>query len=227
LEDSEDDWGTANRGRIITAAWLRNQLRGLLEPSGAQDWWVGSPTQVHYSGYLRLQFTNAWKRYVPDTATVDSSSSTSQKPSGVQGVPGGPGVNSQNSAGYEDIVATPDAAVAESIGCSNDDDKSQDLSQFTPGPPGTPGTPDGLEVGGNIKKPAKRETKQEHSTTTDGSITELPANDEPAADGGIPDVAGMIAKARAAYPTRSIKWLAKHVGLPVDVVSIYLGDDAA
>jgi hypothetical protein len=87
LTDLDEEWDRANGGRPITAYWLRQNLRGLLNPAGARDWWSG-PTdkRVHHSGYCRSQFEAAWRVHLAGmekTFTWHSS-----EPSGASGASG-------------------------------------------------------------------------------------------------------------------------------------------
>ena len=60
LNDTEAGWGEINRSRPITAYWLREHLRGLLEPPGSQQ----EPTGARRRGYYRYQFGEAFRRHL-------------------------------------------------------------------------------------------------------------------------------------------------------------------
>jgi hypothetical protein len=78
LRDEGEEWGIANGGRVISPYCLRTQLRGLLSPPGAQDWWSGPAAhRVKHSGYLRIQFKDVWETYIPPE-TVDATAATAQ-----------------------------------------------------------------------------------------------------------------------------------------------------
>lgn len=65
LNDPEEEWGRANRGGAINAAWLREHLRGIINPARAQDWWDGEGNgRKHHSGYFREQFKEAWRTHL-------------------------------------------------------------------------------------------------------------------------------------------------------------------
>jgi putative DNA primase/helicase len=63
LNDSEEEWDRANHGRAVTSYWLRDNLRGLLDPPKSQEWQVGEDGQGrrHARGYRRFQFAKAWR----------------------------------------------------------------------------------------------------------------------------------------------------------------------
>jgi putative DNA primase/helicase len=217
LADPEDDWGAANRGRVITEAWLRDRLRGLLSPPGSQQWHHGSPRE-HVNGYLRLQFLDAWRRYTPAQSAEETPfSAPSTDP--VQPVhsvhPVHTDKNPQNSAGVEEAESVLDASTEEPIQYSNEPQKSPEFCE---------GVPDGLDVPdvldlegvGEKKRPGKLPAKK----TTAGSATAYPPWDDSA------DLGDVIRAACAANPGRSIRAIAKAVGQPEDVVRIYLGGGA-
>jgi hypothetical protein len=91
----EEEWTTANRGRAITPYYLRHQLRHLLKPKGAMDWWTGpAGSQKHHSGFTRQQFKAAWATILPGEGGEDeaiSSVHAFSHGSGVSGVSGADG----------------------------------------------------------------------------------------------------------------------------------------
>jgi hypothetical protein len=99
LEDPEEEWATANRGKPVTSYYLRHELRDLLNPKGTQEWMTG-PTgqQRHHRGYLRTQFSVAWETILPadevgapdaeETPTSSHTPNTHSQGSGVSGVSG-------------------------------------------------------------------------------------------------------------------------------------------
>jgi hypothetical protein len=97
LAEEEEEWATANRGRAITPYYLRHQLRHLLKPKGAMDWWTGpAGNQKHHSGYTREQFKVAWATILPGEVGEDevvASLHTCPQGSGVSGVSGADGEN--------------------------------------------------------------------------------------------------------------------------------------
>jgi hypothetical protein len=60
--DKEYEWETANRGRPITAQWLRDRLKLLIDPPESQRWKDG---KKDCRGYCRSQFDDAFARYLP------------------------------------------------------------------------------------------------------------------------------------------------------------------
>jgi len=63
-DDEESGLGEANHGRAITAYWLRDNLHGLLDPPGSQEWYVGEGrTRKHIRGYEWHQLVDACRRY--------------------------------------------------------------------------------------------------------------------------------------------------------------------
>ena len=97
LAEEDEEWATANRGRAITPYYLRHQLRHLLKPKGAMDWWTGpAGNQKHHSGYTRQQFKAAWATILPGEVGEDeaiSSLHAFSHGSGVSGVSGADGEN--------------------------------------------------------------------------------------------------------------------------------------
>jgi hypothetical protein len=88
IADRSEEWDTANRGRSITQYWLRENLRGLLDPKGTKDWWEGTgPARRHCSGYYKYQFDKAWRSHL---AGMLGTLSPSQETSGASGSSGEP-----------------------------------------------------------------------------------------------------------------------------------------
>ena len=66
LADDEHDWATANRGKPINEAFLRERLRNVIAPAadgkpGSERW--GSRNNKE-RGYSRSRFEDAWARYL-------------------------------------------------------------------------------------------------------------------------------------------------------------------
>jgi hypothetical protein len=88
IADRAEEWDTANRGRPITQYWLRENLRGLLDPKGTKDWWEGTgPARRHCSGYYKYQFDKAWRSHL---AGISDTLSPSEETSGASGSSGEP-----------------------------------------------------------------------------------------------------------------------------------------
>ena len=73
LADDEFDWATANRGKAINDAFLRERLRNVISPAadgtpGSERW--GSRNNKE-RGYSRVRFEDAWARYLPSPATPE------------------------------------------------------------------------------------------------------------------------------------------------------------
>lgn len=81
LADQDEDWATANRGRPVTAAWLRERLTDVINPAGAQKW---RERGRDARGYLKLQFEDAWVRYLPQPP-VEHVSAVAEPDPGVAG----------------------------------------------------------------------------------------------------------------------------------------------
>jgi hypothetical protein len=80
--DEEAGWTEANHGKRITAYWLRDNLRGLLDPPGSQQWQEGKvPNRTHVRGYELHQFKDAFLRYLP----ADTHTATPPQPTGSSG----------------------------------------------------------------------------------------------------------------------------------------------
>jgi hypothetical protein len=75
LADEEEDWGTVNRGRPVSPAWLREALANLLDPPGSQqsNYVDASGIRRNQRGYTLNQFTDAFRRYLPEEPAPASS----------------------------------------------------------------------------------------------------------------------------------------------------------
>jgi Protein of unknown function (DUF3631) len=77
-EDEEAGWSEANHGKRITPYWLRENLRGLLDPRGSQSWWDGTgPDRQYHRGYELHQLADAARRYLPPSPEAAPASATS------------------------------------------------------------------------------------------------------------------------------------------------------
>jgi len=74
LDEEEGPWGEANRGKPITASWLRERLKDILpktdEAKRARKWKEGGRSQ---RGYARRHFEDLWHRYLPLEGGISSS----------------------------------------------------------------------------------------------------------------------------------------------------------
>jgi hypothetical protein len=85
-EHRAEGWDTVNRGKPINEYWLRYNLRHLLKPPKSKDWYdTDKGRRVHRRGYLRTQFENSWKRYLPGEF---SPGAPPPEPSGSSGLSG-------------------------------------------------------------------------------------------------------------------------------------------
>jgi hypothetical protein len=65
-EDEENGWQEANHGKRINEYWLRENLRGLIDPPGSLRWREGSDeSDPKIRGYALFQFNDAVLRYLP------------------------------------------------------------------------------------------------------------------------------------------------------------------
>ena len=109
LAEQAEEWNTAHRGRPISAYWLRDRLRHLLNPPGAQEWLTGPyGNRLHHSGDLKSQFARVWETHLAGDAP---SPSTSLSASGSSGsVHENEGETAGNPPVYNEPDAEPDAA---------------------------------------------------------------------------------------------------------------------
>ena len=115
LGDLDEEWRSANKGREITNYWLRSQLRNILQPPGAQDWWSGPEAKrIHFRGYERHQFDDALKRYLPPELRAQGKEQYIPNPSCASCASGAAADNSRvsqrNSEENQDVSDAPDAA---------------------------------------------------------------------------------------------------------------------
>jgi hypothetical protein len=123
INDTDEEWSRENRGRPISAYWLRNNLRGLLDPAGAREWWSGPENKrVHHRGYYRHQFQAAWRSHLAGIQeNISSDPPAASGASGASGevvdislffeTPAGAG-ECASGAAYNASTAAPDAQIA-------------------------------------------------------------------------------------------------------------------
>jgi hypothetical protein len=96
--DASADWNRCNRGTPISYYWLREHVNGVLVPPTT----VKVARAVH--GYKRVQFVDAWQRYLgcelPEETSEDSEGPESSDASGAE---------SSNQLETKDNLAAPDA----------------------------------------------------------------------------------------------------------------------
>jgi hypothetical protein len=94
INDPDEEWNHANNGRAVTAYWLRDNLRGLLDPPGSLEWQVSEEdSRRHTRGYRRFQFTKAWRVHlagVEEKPEQDFSFSSPEETSGTSRTSGEP-----------------------------------------------------------------------------------------------------------------------------------------
>jgi Protein of unknown function (DUF3631)/Toprim domain len=236
LEDTEEDWNTAARGKPISAYFLRDRLRGLLnppeegKPHGATDWWTGpEDKRQHHRGYYRLQFGEAFRRYLP---AENLPSARPAKPSGASGRSGGPGAGRRKSAenrrsyapdpapdgdgAAESTASTspiaPDAApdaAAKSPDHENDPVRQKRRKSATKSAPAQ-NAPDAPHVGAGRENES---LKPNGENSTYGSTSGVSSET-------------LIRTAAKAYPGKTVAQLAKLIGQPESRVRQVRGDDA-
>jgi hypothetical protein len=254
IENPNAEWGRKNRGgKDITAYWLRGQLRGLLAPPGAQDWWIG---RRHYSGYFRAQFDGVWTTHPPSPTPQPTSEETGASApaydfskfyipcslggSGVLSVSGElgdfsrksatkstPGAISQSGARPDQnpptIRRTPDAKIR-----AGGPIAAGTLAK-TDGPPDTPGTPHSPGENGDKHvgvKPADGKS-QPRRKKPNGPEPTLDLPEAPVPDYPPNGIATAIRQLHAQYPKRSLCWLSEKTGQPKSIVEAVLRANGA
>jgi len=107
LQEEAEEWATANKGRPVTEYFLRDNLRGLLDPRGSQEW--RTEDGQHHRGYYRSQFEASWAAYLPATHAPPQPNVASGK-SGRSGSSGNGTDAPGKPTACEDETDTPDAA---------------------------------------------------------------------------------------------------------------------
>ena len=79
--DEELGWQQANNGKRIDEYWLRENLRGLIDPSGSQRWHEGKGSaRVDVRGYQLHQFKDAFLRYLSSLLRGGGAASATSAP---------------------------------------------------------------------------------------------------------------------------------------------------
>jgi hypothetical protein len=231
-EMASEGWDEANRGKPISAWWLRERLddgggAGLLNPRGSQDWYEGTgKARQHLSGYLFSQFDDAFKRYLPPSIPPDSSGSS-----------GASGADDPNPEDLADLAApdemsAPDEPIAASG--STGAAKARKSAAKTGSEPDEPDEPD--EPTGNPPSAEKATTGSLGPPT--GAAAAANGEDREAAAPGpfgpVPKperrsgkIENIIRATRAENPGWSMAQIAKRVGRAPSVVKRILGEEAA
>ncbi len=143
LGDPAEEWTNANRGKAVTAYWLRTKLRTLLDPPGAQQWYTGTGNKrQHHRGYLRLQFEDAWSRHLPPERDIPSTSHHASGSSGLSGLSGSADEKSAESCHPSLTPAEPDQGQPAWSGAVMDSAKSAKNRGAEPDAPDEPDEPD-------------------------------------------------------------------------------------
>jgi putative DNA primase/helicase len=227
--DPDEDWNTLGPGgRPITAAWLRERLRHLLEPEGTQR-----PDHAGPRGYAFRQFASAFARYIGPTLPVDPvysimgspeasgpAGQTVQKPSkpAKKSGPDGRGTASDGHA------AGPDDG-AQAVGTQPIEKADKQLEDGANGPSG----PDvsGKLYEDNIEAAPPRQQAHRRRKSSKGEAApdlDLPPAPIPPYQPGTWD-AVLVDEVRRLHqenPRRSIAWLGKRTGQPKSVVPAIL-----
>jgi putative DNA primase/helicase len=197
IADEDEEWATANRGKAISAYWLRDNFRDLLDPPGSREW--RDENQRHRRGYERTQFEKAFTAYLPDYTPP-----TPRPPSGLSGKSGVSGTSttetSDKSTPYGNNAVVPDESPPISSGTPSgngqDIDIPDDFTTIAPDTPDFPDTPDAQEG-------------------TQGGY---------AGAGRFPDTVEQAAKQLAAtHPNWSVGRIAREIGQPPARIHRYIG----
>jgi hypothetical protein len=209
-EDSEEDWKQENHGRGITEYWLRDRLRGLLQPTKSQSWETQKPRTKH-KGYLRSQFEHAWKTHLAGLNDDDADSAGDHTHnttgSGVSGVSGASGESGQNQQ---------DDRVGDRVYPGGVSGGEPEVS----GSPTLPDTPDGRPDGA-ANYPARSATSPDSSDSPDdleGEVHGYSGESPPTS------IEGEAKRLAAEHPTWSCKRIAKALGQPEKRIAQYLPD---
>ena len=209
LADPDEEWATANRGRPISSYWLRDHLRGLLDPPKAQDW---EQDGKHHSGYLKLQFEKAWEAHLAD---VDGDKTTTthtntHPPSGGSGLSGGSEQNQQD----------------DQVGFANGEDRSGGGNPFSD-PSNEPAAP---------VSPPDPPDQQPDAAAKTSTISTVPPDppDPPDApgrvagivgqNGPVPSIAEQARRLREHNPGWPVKRIAKELAQPESRVAKLLNE---
>lgn len=201
LEDEEAGWGEERYGKPITHYWLRDNLRGLLNPAGSKK-------KGDVRGYFASQFSDSFVRYLP-LSSVSSVSSVSDDDTALK---------SHGFSSTDQIFASVGTAAA-SVSTENQVETETYDTASTDKTDKTDET-DGI---GSEKEKRKKPTlaasngsERRHRRRGNGAgdAPELPnmRSKPPPLDDATIDAA--IRELRYQNPNRSLAWLAKYLGFP-------------
>ena len=201
ISDETEEWGTANRGKAISWYWLRDNLRGLLDPPGSAQWQLSNtgPNAAktdHRRGYYRYQFNSAWETYLPETPTHHPPQ---------YGISGSSGIETEKtkakSNGHDRTSSVSDEKDGSSSGTeissSQEIDSAGNTSAAVPDEPDIPDVPHAPE---SIEK-VRSNGDNRHANLVADEVIELAAK----------------------HPDWSASRIAKTVGIQVRRVNRYLG----
>jgi putative DNA primase/helicase len=248
--DPDEDWSTAGPGgRPITAAWLRERLRHLLDPEGSQRQHRTGPR-----GYAFRQFAGAFARYIGPTLPVDpvidlgssgASGATPKKPSKTVeksapddefhdparlGTASGAAISDLSRPSPDGHSAAPDGhSAAPDDGAQVADAKPIEKpdKKLTDGLDG----PDAPDVSGRIYKDnidtaaLPRQVRRRRKPPTGEAAFDLgPPAPAPPYPPGTWDAALVdeVRRLHQANPNRSLAWLAKQTGQSKSVIQAIL-----
>jgi Protein of unknown function (DUF3631) len=121
--DEGEEWSTANRGKGITEYWLRDHLRGLLDPPRSQQWWDDPDhpdgKRKKRKGYLRRQFEKAWKTHLAGIRDESEAEDEEHIDSSTSGVSGSSGSSCTSEQNQQDDRAPPSGSGNGSSGSWN------------------------------------------------------------------------------------------------------------
>jgi putative DNA primase/helicase len=111
IDDADEEWDRANRGRPITAYWLRDNLKGLLKPPGIRRWRDKKDKERICHGYYRKQFEEAWRTHLAGIKDVEEEEVESHSPEGVSlktsSTSGTPGTGVDKRGFFDEVSGTP------------------------------------------------------------------------------------------------------------------------
>ena len=155
IADRSEEWDIAYRGKPITQYWLRDNLRGLLDPPGAQDWQEGQgPARRRCSGYHKAQFTKAWRSHLAGVIADADTPSPHPGASGTSSSSGSAAGNKEKSR----TRSTPASGPSGTNGKANHDpdipdddtDRVSENSSKSAALPDGPDVPDAPGIDGSI-----------------------------------------------------------------------------